>query len=316
MTKLNIHDLPERLGDNAVGVNVSVEISNDYALELTIPSLGFDIFVPNCAPNDPHILVANAETDVVNVHPAVPAVVNAAGVIRSIPKELTATCPGQKESPLDRIISSYINGLQTMIYVRGADAPSADTPPWMVDLLKSVTIPIPVTSHGIGQVIRNFTMADVHFTMPDPFADPDTPESRPKVSALVQVFINLPKQMNFEVDIPRVRAKVDVFYQGDKSGFLDLSKWQPANATRVNGTNADDPLLMVTSRITDGPLQVTDQDVFSKVVQEYLFGSEPVTLDLDALVDGEIEAALGRFKIHDIPAQGRIQVKCEGYLCY
>ena len=30
---------------------MSVEISNDYALELTIPSLGFDIFVPNCAPN-------------------------------------------------------------------------------------------------------------------------------------------------------------------------------------------------------------------------------------------------------------------------
>lgn len=293
---------------------MSIEVSNDYALELTIPSLGFDIFVPNCGPNDPYILVANAETDVVNVRPAVPAVVNASGIIKSIPKELTATCPGEKDSPLDRIISSYINGLQTMIYVRGADAPSADTPPWMVDLLKSVTIPIPVTSHGIGQVIKNFTMADVHFTLPDPFADPDTPESRPKVSALVQVFINLPKQMNFEVDIPRVRAKVDVFYKGNKFGFLDLSEWQPANATRVNGTNGDDPLLMVTSRITDGPLQVTDNDVFSKVVQAYLFGNEPVALDLDALVDGEIEAALGRFTIHDIPAQGRIEVKCEGYL--
>jgi hypothetical protein len=306
--KLNVHENPLTPEDPGVAVEVSVGVSNDYALSMTIPPLGFDILVPNCLPAEPYILVAKTTTDVVNIQPAKPAIVNAGGIIKRLPSELTKACPGKKDSPLDQIISGYIKEHQATIYVRGADAPSQETPTWMVDLLKSVTVPVPVTGHDFGQMIKNFSMSDVHFSMPDPFAEPDSPDAQPRVSALVEVMVDLPKEMNFDVDIPRVRADVDVFYHGTKFGFLDLSKWQHSNATRINDTSSDDPLLLVTFAIKDGPLQVTDSDVFSEVVQSLLFGGQSVKLDLQALVDGKIATTLGQFVIREIPAEGRIEV--------
>ncbi|KAH8697198.1 hypothetical protein BGW36DRAFT_378185 [Talaromyces proteolyticus] len=306
--KLNIHENPLTPQDPSVAVEVSVGISNDYALSIAIPPLGFDILVPNCQPFDPYILVANATTNTVDVQPAAPAIVDVSGIIQQLPSELTKACPGKKDSPLDQIISGYMKGHQTTIYVRGADSPSHKTPLWMVNLLKSVTIPVPVTGHDFGQMIKNFSMTDVHFSMPDPFAEPNSPDSQPKVSAVVQVVVDLPQEMNFDVDIPRVRANVDVFYHGNKFGFLDLRKWQHANATRTNGTDSEDPLLFVTFGIKDGPLQVTDSDIFSEIVQSLLFGDKSVVLDLEALVDGKLVTTLGQFTIHDIPAQGSIKV--------
>ena len=179
----------------------------------------------------------------------------------------------------------------------------------MVDLLKSVTIPVPVTGHDFGQLIKNFSMTDVHFSLPDPFAEPNSPEAQPKVSAMVKVMVELPEEMNFDVDIPHVRANVDIYYEGDQFGILDLSEWQPSNATRIDDPDSTRPLLLVIFEIKDGPIQVTDSNVFSDVVQSILFGSDPVELDLQALVDGELATTLGQFIIHDIPAQGTIDVK-------
>ncbi|PCG92826.1 Protein of unknown function DUF3712 [Penicillium occitanis (nom. inval.)] len=307
--KLNVHENPWNPQDPGIAVEVAVSISNDYALSVVIPPLGFDILLPNCIPTDPHILVADVTTETVNVEPALPAVVEVSGIVRRLPSELTRVCPGKKDSPLDLIISAYLKEHKTVIYVRGGDAPSSSTPAWMVDLLKSVTIPVPVTGHDFGQVIKNFSMADVHFSLPDPFAEPNSPEAQPKVSAMVKVMVELPEEMNFDVDIPHVRANVDIYYEGDQFGILDLSEWQPSNATRIDDPDSTRPLLLVTFEIKDGPIQVTNSDVFSDVVQSILFGSDPVELDLQALVDGELATTLGQFIIHDIPAQGTIDVK-------
>lgn len=303
-----MHENPWNPQDPGIAIEVTVSVSNDYALSLVIPPLGFNVFVPNCIPTDSHILIAKMTTTTVNVQPEEPAVVDVSGIIRHLPSELTKTCPGKKDSPLDLIISDYLRGNKTIIYVRGADSPSS-TPAWIVDLLKSIIIPVPVTGHNFGQMIKNFSMTDVHFSLPDPFAEPDSPEAQPRVSAMVKVVVDLPEQMNFDVDIPRVRANVDVYYGGDQFGVLDLSKWHPSNATRVNETESSHPVLIVTFEIKDGPLSVTDTGVFSEVVQRILFGSEPVELDLQALVDGELATALGEFIIHDIPAQGSINIK-------
>ncbi|EED23779.1 conserved hypothetical protein [Talaromyces stipitatus ATCC 10500] len=307
--KLNVHENPWNPKDPGIAVEVAVSISNDYALSVVIPPLGFDILLPNCIPTDPHILVAKVTTETVNVQPAAPAIVDVSGLVRRLPSELTRVCPGKKDSPLDLIISAYLKEHKTVIYVRGGNPPSASTPGWMVDLLKSVTIPVPVTGHDFGQLIKNFSMTDVHFSLPDPVAEPNSPEAQPKISAMVKVMVELPEEMNFDVDIPHVRANVGVYYEDDKFGILDLSEWQPSNASRIDDPDSTRPLLLVSFEIKDGPLQVTDNDVFSQVVQSILFGNDPVELDLQALVDGEIATTLGQFIIHDIPAQGSINVK-------
>ncbi|KAL2013828.1 hypothetical protein VTN00DRAFT_1353 [Thermoascus crustaceus] len=308
ITKLNMHEVDTPEKKQAMAVDVSVAVLNVSPLKFTVPPLGFNILVPNCSPGDPNILVANATTGFVLVQPKMPTAVDVNGLIRELPNELTTACPGKKNSPLDSLVGSYIQGLQTTIYIRGADAPSPDTPRWIVELMKSVTLPLPVTGHAFDNLIKNFSMTDVHFSFPDPLAKPGTPDAQPKISALVKALIGLPKQMNFAVDIPRVRANASVHYKGKELGFLDLSRWQTANTTRIDDVDGA-PALLVGFNVRNAPLQVTDEDTFTQVIQDLIFGGEAITLRVTALVDAEVKTALGQFVIREIPAEGGVTVK-------
>ncbi|KAJ5150750.1 uncharacterized protein N7500_010939 [Penicillium coprophilum] len=302
--KLNVHDADS--GAMAVDVLLSSVIDSPFAL--TVPALGFDILVPNCSPGDPYILVADAKTSAVDVHPGQATAVGVDGLIQQLPGELTSTCPGQDGSPLDLLVSSFMQGLETTIFVRGSDAPSPNTPAWIVDLLRSVTVPLPFTGHALGNLMKNFTMSDTHFSLPNPFAEPDSPESQPTVSALVKVLIALPEEMNFQVEVPQVRALADVYYKEEKFGVLNISHWQDANSTMVDDEDGSSALL-VEFAIKDAPLQVTDDGLLAEVIQAMLFGSETVILRVAATVDTKVSTGLGRFAVRGIPAEGKVPVK-------
>jgi hypothetical protein len=304
VTKLNVHDIDS---GKAMAVDVSLVASVDSPLALTVPALGFEVLVPNCSPGDPNILVARAETREINIDPKQPIHADVAGLIQKLPDELTSSCPGEEGSPLDLLVSSFLQGQETVIYVRGADSPSPDTPAWLVDLLSSVTVPVPLTGHALDNLVKNFSMTDTHFSLPDPFAEPGTPESHPTVSALVKVLIGLPEQMNFQVDVPQVRALADVYYKGKELGTLSIDKWQDANSTLVKDQD-NSTALLVEFAMKDAPLQVSDDGLLSEVVQEMLFGSKSVVLRVAANVDAKVSASLGQFAIHGIPAEGKVRV--------
>lgn len=291
-----------------MAVDVSLAAMVDSPFSLTIPALGFEVLVPNCSPLDPSILVATAKTDEVQIRPGQKTHASAAGLIQKLSDALTTTCPGEKGSPLDFLVSSYMRGLKTTIFIRGAEAPSPDTPSWIVDLLRSVTVPVPISGHALDDLVKNFTMTNTHFSLPDPFAQPGTPEAQPSVSALVKVLIGLPKQMNFRVDVPWVRAVSDVYYKGKELGVLNMDKWQKANSTLVrdqNGTSA----LLVKFAVKDAPLQVTDNEILGDVIQDMLFGKKTLVLHVAATVDTKVATGLGQFAVHGIPAEGRVPVK-------
>lgn len=290
-----------------MAVDVSLTAKIDSPVALTIPPLGFEVLVPNCSPGDPHIMVANASTAEVQVHTNAPTNVSAKGLIRQIPDELTTSCPGAKDSPLDLLVSGFIQGQETTIFVRGADYPLPQTPDWIVDILRSVTVPLPFTGHAMDDLVKNFTMTDTHFSLPDPFAEPGTPGAQPSVSAIMKVLIGLPEEMNFQVDVPRVRAIADVYYQGDKLGVLDIHKWQDSNSTI---TEDEDGLsaLLVEFAIKDAPLEVTDSGLLSEVVQQMLFGDKAVVLHVAATVDTKVSTGLGLLTVRGIPASGDVPV--------
>ena len=291
-------------------VDASIAALLDVPFSVRTPPLGFEVLVPNCLPGDPYISVADVRTEKVRIEPNNTTNMNIRGMVQGLSDELTKTCPGQKDSPLDFLVRSYINGLQTTIYVRGAEEPSVGTPTWVVDLLKSVTVPFHFTGHTLDNLIKNFTMSDVHFSLPDPFAEPDSPESLPKVSALVNVIIGLPKQLNLTVDIPRVSANADVFYEGNKLGVLELHKWQPANSTRVLQEDGL-PALFVNFNMKDVPLRVTNEDVLTDILQSLIFQGKSVQLHVAAAVDTEVAMGLGHIAVRGIPAEGDVNVKCE-----
>ena len=308
ITRLNFEDRQSE-GKEGMGVDAAVILANDYPLRFTVPPLDFEVLVPNCVREEPQLRLAKAGTGTIDVKPKEDVLVKVKGFARELPKTLTTACPNTQKSPLDLLLGNYIHGDQTTVYVRGAGSPSSKTPEWMTELTKSVTFPLPFPGHTFKNLIRNFSLADVHFSLPDPLAAPESANAHPRISTTVKALINLPEEMNFEVDVHRVRADSDIFFHGHKLGNLDLSEWQRANSTRVQAKGDQSPGLAVESIVKEAPINITDNTVFADVMQALIFGGKPVVLGIEAAVDVETKTALGTFIVRDLPADGKVFVK-------
>ena len=310
ITKLNLHEVELPEGGKGMAADVSLFLSNDYPVRFMVPPLGFDILVEDCSPAQPYIRVADAITEEIQVQPKKDIEVQVGGFVKKIPENLLATCPQTQKSPLDALLGDYIRGDETTIYVRGSSSPSGNTPDWVAALIQSITVPVPFPGgKNFDNLIRNFSLADVHFSLPNPFASPDEPEASPRISATVKALVGLPKEMNFPIDVSRVRADADVYYHAKKLGHFDLKKWQKANTTRIEAHDDVEAGLAVESKVKNAPLNITDDDVFTKLVQDLVFGGKPVVLGIKADVDVETETALGKFVVREIPAEGKVFVK-------
>ena len=307
--KLNIREVATPTG-RGMAADVSLKVKNDYPVDFTIPPLGFALLVDGCQKSDPYIMVADALTNDLRIHPREDVELNVTGTVRQLPKVLTAACPGSDKSPLDALLGRYIHGEPNTVYVHGSESPSADTPRWVTDLMKDITVPVSLPGRTFGHLIKNFTLADTHFNLPDPFAEPNSPEANPRITAKIKALVALPEEMNFNISVGRVRADADVYYKGKKLGNLDLHKWQQANSTRVSPKDkGDGPSLMVEALVDKAPLNITDDDVFTEVIEAMLFGGKPIMLHIKANVDVEVKTALGAFAIRKIPAEGQVPIR-------
>lgn len=150
-----------------------------------------------------------------------------------------------------------------------------------------MTVPIPFPGHTFDGLIKNFSLTDTKFSLPDPFAEPGSDSANPRITGNIVVIAAIPNEMNFGLNISRVRANADVFYQGKKLGVLDLNDWQPAQSERLEPDEGEHSL-KIQSRIKDAPLNITDEDVFTDVIQDLLFGGKIVMLKVEALVAVEV----------------------------
>lgn len=307
ITRLNLRE--QRPGHKGMGADVSIMVTNDFPVQLTIPPVAVDVLVDGCLESDQHIMVGTAETASLYVQPKTDVEVNVTGRVDTLPEALTETCPGSHKSPLDALLGDYMHGQDAKLYVSCCNFPDPETPAWAHDLLKDITVPVPLPSHEMGKLIKNFSFADVHFSLPDYFAEPGTPEAAPRISAIVKVEINIPNQMNFPVDVNRVKADADIFYHGKLLGTLDLKKWQEANSTRIDAHGSDGPSLMVQSDIQEAPVNIKDNDLFSEVVQALIFGNKGVTMKVKAAVSVKVDTPMGGFAVREIPAEGIVPVK-------
>lgn len=293
-----------------MAADVSVTAFNPYPVQLDIPSLGFEILVPNCESDEPFISLAQATTKELHVVPKTDVVLEADGIVRDLPESLTTQCPNSNSSPLDLLLQEYMHGGSPTVFVKGSESSSSETPKWVQDLLASIVVPIEFPGRTFDNLVREFSLDDVKFALPNPMSPPDSPDGSPKVSGTIMVLAALPSEMNFGVNVTRVRAQADIFYKKQKLGVLDLHEWQKANSTKIESEDlARQPLLKIQSRVEEAPLNVTDGDVLSDVVQALLFGSKPVMLDVKAAVDVKVHTVLGKLVLKDVPAEGRVPVK-------
>ncbi|KAK2600155.1 hypothetical protein QQS21_005100 [Conoideocrella luteorostrata] len=307
---LLFHDVP--IGDNGkmgVGANVSITAYNEFPVGLTIPSLGFEVLVPNCDSSQSNIKVASAVSSAIEVHPKANVTVEAEGIIRELPKSLTKACPSSELSPLDNFMKRYLHGEDAEVYVRGKAPESGDLPDWIGDFIESITLPIQFPGRSLDNFLRNFSLEDVDFKLPSPFADPSDPSGKPRVSGTVRVLAAIPADLNVNIEVHSLRANGDLIYEGKKFGELKVEEWQDATSTIINNPSDEEDLLSVTSHIVDAPIDILDGDTFSDIMQELLFGDDDIILDVDSTVDVKVSTVLGDLVIRGVPASGKVPVK-------
>ncbi|KAH6674519.1 hypothetical protein B0J14DRAFT_590155 [Halenospora varia] len=310
ITRLNFQEVPiSPDGHKGMGADVSLSLINNYPVKFTIPSLEFDILVPGCGVDDSYIRLAEATTATVAVEPKAEVEVDVRGVVRELPEALNRTCPKSHSSPLDLLLGKYIHGEDTTVFVRGSSSPKGDTPQWITQIISSVTVPVPFPGHTFDNVIKNFSLTDTHFSLPDPLADPDSDEANPQISGQIVVIASLPKEMNFSINVTQVKANATVKYNDKKLGILDLQNWQKAQSERIEPKKGENGTIKIQSRIENAPLRITDDEVFSDVIQEMLFGDSTILLQIEALVDVEVSTVLGGLVIKAMPADGIVPVK-------
>lgn len=280
---------------------------NEYPIGLDVPPLGFDILVANCDSSDSFITVAEAVTDIIEVRPNTTVTAAAFGVISEIPKALIRVCPKTNLSPLDHFMEHYLHGEIAKVWVRGKTIDDSDTPDWISSILESIVVPVDLPGRSFGDAIRNFSVADVDFKLPSPFADPNDPEAAPRVSGNILVLAALPEELDLDIGVNGIKSNADLFYKGKKMGELNLHKWQKASSTKL--IVHDEALIQITTRVVDVPLNITDQDVFSDVLQKMLFGDGDLILDVIAAVDVQVGTVLGDIAVKGVPAKGKIPVK-------
>lgn len=297
--KLRFEEFGEPGKPSGMRAMAKVSVMNAYPVTFDVPALNFDVLLPDCF--EEYLMLGQAKTERAHILPKRFVNVSVTGMIRQLPTPLTTTCPGSSLSPLDDVLRRYLKGQETFVYVRGSSH-NDEAPDWVTDLLRGTVLPIPLPGHPFDNLIKNFSLANVHFSLPDPLAEPDTPDAKPRISAIVKALVGLPTEMNFNLDVDHVKADADVFYKGDKLGELDLSQWQPSRTTKLDSD------LLIESAVENAPLTITDEDVFTSLVQELIFG-EGVSLGVHANVDINTITALGEFVVRKIPAKGKIFIK-------
>lgn len=171
--------LPEQ---QALVANASIKIKNPFPVDFEISSLSFTVLLPGCETNN-LVVVAAAETSRLFVKPKTDIDLDISAVIRNLPDDLITTCPQSRTSPIDNFLGSYLHGNYSTVYVRGSDAPSSDAPEWLLEFLRSITIPLPFPGHKFDNVVKSFSLSNVKFRLPDPNCKPGSPESAPRLSA-------------------------------------------------------------------------------------------------------------------------------------
>lgn len=307
ITKLNLREAKH--GQKGLGADASIIVTNEFPVQLTLPPVAVDVLIDGCPQSNKQILVGTAETGELNIKPKSEVKVDVTGNVEKLPEPLIEVCLDSAKSPLDAFLGDYMKGEDATVYINCCKFPDPATPAWARELLQGITVPVPFVGHAMGDLIKNFSMADVHFHLPDPWAEPGTPAASPKISAVVKVDIGLPHEMNFPLDVNQVKADADIFYHKKLLGKLNLEKWQKANSTRVGGHGSEGPLLLVQSDIVKAPIDIMDDDLFSEVVQALLFGGKTVLMDIKGAVSVGVETPMGKLAVRGIPAQGVVPVK-------
>ncbi|KAF8418538.1 hypothetical protein EV426DRAFT_568186 [Tirmania nivea] len=304
LPQYNVTNLEFHEEDGAVAVSISATVPNPYTFKLNLPSLGFGISLPGC--DKELIPIATAVTPEYLVEPKIDINIAINGIVDNLPDALTTACPGTDRSSMDDFLGSYLHGDNSLVYVRGGGhQKGSEAPKWLSNFLKAITIPASFPGHKHDNMVEDLGLSRVRFELPNSHAKPGTPEAAPKLSAVVDAMVALPKEMNFPIGVKGLKASANLSYHGEKFGEMHMTEWQPALSHLT-----DDEKLAVRAEIFQAPLDITDYEILKTVVQRLVWGGgRGLVLGIDGFTDVKMETTLGNFAVRGIPANGDVTIK-------
>ncbi|KAI6248210.1 hypothetical protein HI914_03505 [Erysiphe necator] len=307
INKLTFNEVPI-YGNSGLALGASIFIDYKHILEFDIPALRFEILIQGCG-SENFIKLISITTDSTHLYPRLGTSFEAKGIITKLPEPLFQTCPGTKVSPIETLIASYVHGNNFTVMIQGFESSAQGIPNWISEILSTVKVPLTIPGHQYHGLIRNFTISDINFSLPDFLAEPESEKASPKLSGHLEAIADIPKEINFNMSVSQARAAVDVLYKGAKFGELDLHEWQKVDCELIKEENYTVTSLKIKSDVNNAPLRIINDSIFTDIIAALLFRRETVLFKLIALVDVQVSTVLGKFLIEDLPANTTLPIK-------
>ncbi|TQS39302.1 hypothetical protein Golomagni_00175 [Golovinomyces magnicellulatus] len=294
-------------GNHTLVADVSMFIENTQPVEFEVPALDLQVLVHGCDASS-LIEIASAVTSSTRFHPYSGAHLDVSGIVRELPKILVEPCPDSDSSPLDVLISDHIHGKNTTLFIRGSESPSHGMPDWISKILSEITVPIIVPGSQYDGSVKNFSLTNTEFSLPDFFAEPGTDRSYSHLSGKIIASIKIPQEINLNISVNELRAFINVLYKGMKFGEVNLDKWQKVECKIIEGQKDAGRFLKLQTLLKNAPVKITDDSVFAKIVEALLTKKGAIMIGIEALVDAQISSVLGKILVKDISAEGTVPI--------
>ena len=289
--------------DEGTVMTASAEVMSRHALSLDVPRLRWEVLVRGCGFQE-RIKLADAITNPLKVRPGKNFTVGFSSTISSLPRDLLDPCTDETPSPLETLFQDILDPNKTAsVFVSGKHAPP-NIPNWISRLLSSVTLPIPLPhlTPNTSELVSGIHCSEMKFAFPSPWAPPGSPQSKLRVSALIEVVINPPPGTeNFNINVTAVRADVFLLDERKKFGRVVVPVWSPATTFRTTKIH-------ITARVIEVPVEVLDPALFQKVMGKVLYGGN-AEIGVDGTVDAQVSVLMGDFQIRGIPVQAVVEVQ-------
>ena len=300
VTGFDVTDVP----DEGTVVTASASVANLYPVIMDIPSLTLSLIIPGCTPSD-RIRVTDAIIAPLSIRPDKDIVINLRSVVSSLPAELSTPCADDGLSPLEALMQTLLDPDQNATVFITASREKETLPEWLTRILSSITIPIPIPriQSNTSDLISSIHCTEMKVSFPSPWAPPDVPAGKPRISGLIEAVILPPKQIDkVSVNVTALRTDVYLSDEGDKFGRIVVPVWNPAVTERRKK-------LHVKTRVAEVPIEVLDPIVFQRVMAKVFRGEGSVTIGVDGTVDAKATVLIGDFTLRGIPVHGDVDVE-------
>ncbi|ORZ15977.1 hypothetical protein BCR42DRAFT_328236 [Absidia repens] len=228
---------------------------------------------------------------------------------------------------MERFLSLYLHGNTSVVHVRGStfgpdDEIHHDTtatateittfgskvPDWLQKALASMTLSIPFPGTTHHDIIQSLTMDNIKI-------DFSMISGGPVVSGDATALLQLPKEMQFDLDVTEIDPDVYIYLEHDSaSPFARLRPRKPCPSKTIHRGDPDgddgsipEGMFMVKSSIDKAPFQVLSghEGEFEKFLDR-VFKKRNSTVYLQGTADAMVVSEFGKLTVRDLAFKGQI----------